>query len=133
MSWSTDDQPLSRPYLRLATICIDCADADAMADFYGRLLGWEVALREPDWVLMPDPAGGTGLSFQAEAEYREPVWPEQPDGQDKMLHLDIHVDDLDSAVAHALASGARLAEQQPQAGVRVLLDPAGHPFCLFLD
>lgn len=133
MSRSTDDQPFSRPSLRLATICIDCADADAMADFYGRLLGWEVALREPDWVLMPDPAGGTGLSFQAEAEYREPVWPEQPNAQDKMLHLDIHVDDLDSAVAHAIASGARLAEHQPQAGVRVLLDPAGHPFCLFLD
>ncbi len=133
MNGSVDDQSVSRPSLRLATICVDCADADAMADFYGRLLGWEVALREPDWVLMRDPAGGTGLSFQAEAKYREPVWPEQPDGQDKMLHLDIHVDDLDSAVAHALASGARLAEYQPQADVRVLLDPAGHPFCLFLD
>ena len=133
MSQNVEDQSFSRPSLRLATICIDCADADAMADFYGRLLGWEVALREPDWVLMRDPAGGAGLSFQAEAEYCEPVWPEQPGGQDKMLHLDIHVDDLDSAVAHALASGARLAEHQPQAGVRVLLDPAGHPFCLFLD
>ena len=105
MSQSVDDQSFSRPSLRLATVCIDCADADAMADFYGRLLGLEVALREPDWVLMRDPAGGTGLSFQAEAEYREPVWPEQPGGQDKMLHLDIHVDDLDSAVAHALAVG----------------------------
>ena len=120
MNRNVDDQSISRPSLRLATVCIDCADADAMADFYGRLLGWEVALREPDWVLMRDPAGA-------------PVWPEQAAGQDKMLHLDIHVDDLDSAVAHALASGARLAEHQPQSGVRVLLDPAGHPFCLFLD
>ena len=40
---------------------------------------------------------------------------------------------LESAVEHALASGARLAEYQPQARVRVMLDPAGHPFCLFLD
>ncbi|HEY5873996.1 MAG TPA: VOC family protein [Ilumatobacteraceae bacterium] len=133
MNRNVDDQSISRPSLRLATVCIDCADADAMADFYGQLLGLEVALREPGWVLMRDPAGGTGLSFQAEAEYRAPVWPEQAAGQDKMLHLDIHVDDLDSAVAHALASGARLAEHQPQSGVRVLLDPAGHPFCLFLD
>ena len=123
----------SPPSLRVATVCIDCADADAMADFYGRLLGWEVTFREPNWVLMRDPAGGTGLSFQAEAGYRAPVWPEQPGGQDKMLHLDIEVDDLESAVAHALASGARLAEHQPQSRVRVLLDPAGHPFCLFLD
>ena len=119
--------------LRLATVCIDCADADAMADFYGRLLGWEVTLREPGWVLMRDPSGGTGLSFQAETSYRAPTWPEQSGGQDKMLHLDIKVEDLDAAVAHALASGARLAEHQPQTRVRVLLDPADHPFCLFLD
>jgi catechol 2,3-dioxygenase-like lactoylglutathione lyase family enzyme len=117
----------------VATVCIDCADAHAMADFYGRLLGWEVTFREPNWVLMRDPAGGTGLSFQAEVGYRAPEWPDQPGGQDKMLHLDIEVDDLESAVAHALASGARLAEYQPQSRVRVLLDPAGHPFCLFVD
>jgi len=123
----------SRPSLRLATICIDCADAHAMADFYGRLLGWDVTLREQNWALLRDPAGGTGLSFQAEPGYRAPTWPEQPGGQDKMLHLDIKVDDLEVATAHALASGARLAEHQPQARVRVLLDPADHPFCLFLD
>ena len=119
--------------MRLATVCIDCADADAMADFYGRLLGWEVTVREPNWVLMRDPSGGTGLSFQAEPGYRAPAWPEEPGGQDKMLHLDIKVDHLDAAVAHALASGARLAEHQPQARLRVMLDPADHPFCLFLD
>jgi catechol 2,3-dioxygenase-like lactoylglutathione lyase family enzyme len=121
------------PALRLATICIDCADAHAMADFYGRLLGWPRTASEPNWVLMRDPAGGTGLSFQAEPDYRPPTWPEQASGQDKMLHLDIHVDDLDAAVEHAVAAGARLAEHQPQDRVRVLLDPAGHPFCLFLD
>jgi hypothetical protein len=43
------------------------------------------------------------------------------------------VEDLDAAVEHAVASGARLAEYQPQARVRVMLDPADHPFCLFLD
>lgn len=123
----------SRPSFRLGTVCIDCSDAHEMAAFYGRMLGWEVTAREPDWVLMRDPAGGTGLSFQAEEWYRPPTWPEQPGGQDKMLHLDIQVDDLDAAVAHALESGARLAEHQPQTHVRVMLDPAGHPFCLFLD
>src|SRR5580765_6779943 len=122
----------SLPSLQLATVCIDCADADAMADFYGRLLGWEVTVREPHWVLMRDPNGGTGLSFQAESGYRAPAWPDEPGGQDKMLHLDFKVDDLDAAVTHALASGARLAEHQPQERVRVMLDPAGHPFCLFL-
>jgi catechol 2,3-dioxygenase-like lactoylglutathione lyase family enzyme len=124
---------MDHPSFRLATVCIDCADAHAMADFYGRLLGWEPTLREPNWVLMRDPDGGTGLSFQAEASYRAPTWPERDDTQDKMIHLDIRVDDLEAAVEHAVAAGARLADIQPQDRVRVLLDPAGHPFCLFLD
>ena len=110
---------------------MDCADASAMAAFYGRLLGWEVSIRDDDFILMRDPAGGTGLSFQERAGYRPPVWPERPDAQDKMVHLDIRVTDLESAVAHALASGARLAEYQGRDDLRVLLDPAGHPFCLF--
>ena len=32
----------------------------------------------------------------------------------------------------ALELGAGEAEFQPQGNVRVLLDPAGHPFCLYL-
>jgi catechol 2,3-dioxygenase-like lactoylglutathione lyase family enzyme len=126
-------QPGSAPWMRLGTVCIDCADAHVMADFYSELLGWEVTARESDWVLLRDPNGGTGLSFQAEAKYQPPVWPEEQGAQDKMMHLDIWVGDLDAAVEHALAAGARLAEYQPQSRVRVLLDPAGHPFCLFLD
>lgn len=121
------------PSVRLRTVCIDCLDAQVLADFYGRLLGWEVTLREPDWVLLRDPMGGTGLSFQAQPEYREPTWPEERGGQDKMLHLDFEVDDLDAAAEHAIASGARLAGVQPRERVRVMLDPAGHPFCLFCD
>ncbi len=46
------------------------------------------------------------------------------------MHLDIEVDDLAAATAHATALGASLADEQPQDDVRVLLDPAGHPFCL---
>ncbi|MGB2694919.1 MAG: VOC family protein [Dehalococcoidia bacterium] len=93
---------------------MDCADAEAMADFYGRLLGWEVTYRDHDFVIMQDPAGGTALSFQEEAWYQAPVWPERPGEQTKMLHLDIKVNNLDAALAHALAAGARLAEYQPR-------------------
>ncbi len=109
---------------------MDCADAPAMAEFYGRLLGFEVTYRDWDFIAMSDPGGGAGLSFQEYRDYRPPVWPEKPDGQDKMIHLDISVDDLDAAVAHALACGARLAEYQGREDLRVMLDPAGHPFCL---
>lgn len=82
---------------------------------------------------MRSPDGGTGLSFQSEPWYRPPVWPEAEGQPTKMVHLDIQVNDLEEAVAHATAVGARLADVQPQDHVRVLLDPAGHPFCLFLD
>ena len=46
-------------------------------------------------------------------------------------HLDIAVADLDEAVRWALGAGAVLADVQPREAVRVMLDPAGHPFYLF--
>jgi predicted enzyme related to lactoylglutathione lyase len=49
------------------------------------------------------------------------------------LHLDIEVEDLEWAVAHAVAAGATVAAFQPQEDVRVCLDPAGHPFCLWVS
>ena len=49
------------------------------------------------------------------------------------MHLEIQVDDLDEAVAHAVSVGAEVAAHQPKVTVRVMLDPAGHPFCLYLD
>ena len=122
------------PRLRWTGVCIDCADAEATAAFYERLLGFETRARDGDgWIAMRDPNGGPGLNIQADPRYRPPTWPETPEGQDKQLHFEIQVDDLDAAVSHAIAAGASMAEYQPQEGVRVMLDPAGHPFCLFLD
>ena len=45
----------------------------------------------------------------------------------------VEVDDLEQAVAYAVEVGAEQAEYQPQETVRVMLDPAGHPFCLYTD
>ena len=61
-----------------------------------------------------------------------PVWPPQEGAQQMQLHLDLQVDDLDQAVAYAVECGAELAAFQPQERVRVMLDPAGHPFCVYL-
>jgi hypothetical protein len=58
------------------------------------------------------------------------VWPAGPGDQQMSVHLDIGVDDLEAACAHAAEVGAELAAFQPQ-DVRVHLDPDGHPFCLF--
>lgn len=121
------------PRFSLATVVLDCSDAQTLAAFYSRLLGWPITVSEPGWVLMRSPTGGTGLAFQAEDWYERPVWPEEWEKPKKMLHLDIKVDDLEAAGAHAVDAGAVLADYQPQEGVRVYLDPAGHPFCLFTD
>lgn len=119
--------------IRPATVVLDCPDAHRLSDFYAELLGWSPTVVEEDWVLMRNPSGGTGLSFQSEPDYVKPTWPEEPDRQQKMLHIDFLVDDLEAAAEHALACGAMLAPEQFLPGVLVFLDPAGHPFCLFSD
>ena len=73
------------------------------------------------------------MVFQQATGYQPPVWPPVDGQQRPMMHFDFQVGDLDSAVADAVALGATLADDQPQDNVRVLLDPAGHPFCLVLD
>ena len=123
--------PMDQPGMRLSTTVLSAPDPRALAAFYQKLLGWTVVTEEPDWVMLRPPGGGTGLSFQTEAIYQAPVWPAAPGTQQMMMHLDIAVADLEGAVAWALAAGATLAADQPQDDVRVMLDPAGHPFCLF--
>ncbi len=132
--------------MRLAATVLDAPDAQELAGFYRRLLGWAVAEDEPDWVRLQAPGdgaaegsaadgpagGGPSLSFQTERGYVPPVWPAGPGDPQMSMHLDFEVDDLDAATAHAVTAGATLAGFQPQDDVRVLMDPAGHPFCLFV-
>jgi hypothetical protein len=118
--------------MTLAGIVLDSPDANELAAFYHRLLGWTAVQDEPGWVSLGAPDGGTRLSFQTEENYVRPVWPSRTDQPQMSVHLDIRVEDLDEAGAHAEKAGATLADYQPQEDVRVYLDPAGHPFCLFL-
>jgi catechol 2,3-dioxygenase-like lactoylglutathione lyase family enzyme len=120
------------PRMKLSGIVLDSPDAQQLAAFYLRLLGWPIEQDESDWVKLKSPDGGPGLSFQTESNYVPPTWPGADTRQQMMVHLDIEVDDLDVAQSHAIAAGATLADYQPQDDVRVLLDPAGHPFCVFL-
>jgi catechol 2,3-dioxygenase-like lactoylglutathione lyase family enzyme len=115
-------------------VVLDAPDARELARFYERLLGWRIFNESDEWVdLAPAEDAGYNLAFQTEPRYERPVWPAE-DGKPQMsMHLDLEVDDLDQAVAHALGVGAELASFQPQEKVRVMLDPAGHPFCLYLD
>jgi hypothetical protein len=51
----------------------------------------------------------------------------------QQMHLDVIVDDLDSGEAAVLELGATKHAHQPSSRFRVMLDPAGHPFCLCVD
>lgn len=115
-------------------VVLDAPDARELAHFYQRLLGWRIFNEADDWVdLAPSEDAGYNLAFATEPRYVRPVWPTEDGKQQMMLHLDLEVDDLEQAVAHAVEAGAEVASYQPQEAVRVMLDPAGHPFCLYLD
>ena len=127
---------MAKPRMRISAAVLGAADANALARFYEQLLGWTVVEAEPGWVRLRDPsgdAGSAGLSFAHEPDYVAPVWPTVAGGQQMMVHLDIAVEDLEAGVTRARELGAVLTEYQPQDHVRVMLDPAGHPFCLFRD
>jgi predicted enzyme related to lactoylglutathione lyase len=115
-------------------VALDAPDARELARFYQRLLGWTIVGDGQDWLtLAPSQDAGYNLGFQTETNYVRPVWPSEPGKPLMMMHLDLQVDDLDEAVSHAVEAGASLASFQPQDDVRVMLDPAGHPFCLYLE
>ena len=120
------------PSFTLTAAVLGTTDPPGLARFYQRLLGWPIRDDEPDWATLRPEDGGTGLSFQLETEHVPPVWPAHAGDEQMQVHLDIEVDDLAAAVSLATEAGATVAEFQPQDDVRVLLDPAGHPFCLWV-
>lgn len=119
----------------LTHVTINSPDPMALAEFYARLLGWEVAAdNDPTWVPIRNPEGGIGLACQLEPIYERPVWPAAKAGEQQMqMHLEVGCTDLEAAAAHAKACGATLAEFQPNEGNLVHYDPDGHPFCLYLN
>jgi predicted enzyme related to lactoylglutathione lyase len=112
---------------------MEAPDPVALARFYAQLLGWPVGHEEPGLAIVGPPPGGVFLVFQQAEGYRAPVWPPVDGSQRPMMHFDFQVGDLDEAVAEAVELGATVAESQPQDHVRVMFDPAGHPFCLCIE
>lgn len=125
------------PGFRWNAVCIDCAPGnyESVVAFYRDMLGLQVADEEGGWAKLRDPQGRMEINVQAEDWYIPPVWPESVPAQTKMMHFEVQVDEVDAAVARAIELGAREAPQQPAdrdpSTLRVMLDPAGHPFCLW--
>lgn len=113
---------------RFSVVALDCPDPMTLARFYAAITGWAIGDADDDWVQLTSDAGAT-IAFQLAPNHQPPRWPS--DERPQQAHLDFEVDDLDAGEAAALAIGARRADVQPSpASFRVLLDPAGHPFCL---
>ncbi|MFC9927115.1 VOC family protein [Streptomyces sp. NPDC127190] len=124
----TTDTTSTAPVFRYAAVTFDCADPAELAAFYGALLGQPVLYATDDFVLLGR-EGAPGLGFNRLADYRRPTWPDP--AQEKQAHLEFGVDDLAAAERHLLRLGATKPDFQPDPDRwRVLLDPAGHPFCI---
>ncbi|MEU0562936.1 VOC family protein [Dactylosporangium sp. NPDC006015] len=116
------------PIATVRGVTMDCADPRALARFYQELTGMELSYDADEFVALTD-GSGRDLGFQRVHGYRSPQWPDQEVSQ--QFHLDLQVEDLDAAEKLALELGAVRPDHQPGGNRwRVLLDPAGHPFCL---
>jgi Glyoxalase-like domain len=112
----------------LRGVTLDCADPKELASFYQQLTDMQVSFSADEFVAL---TGGPGfdVGFQRVEGYRAPQWPGQEVPQ--QFHLDFRVADLEAAEGLALRLGAARPDHQPGGERwRVLLDPAGHPFCL---
>jgi hypothetical protein len=114
--------------IELAAVTVDCQDEAILAAFYQAAGGGEI--------ISDGPARGgvtlgamTLLPRRVEG-YRAPTWPspEVP----VQIHFEFWIDDLPEAEARLQELGATTSEHQPHGdpGMLVMLDPAGHPFCI---
>jgi len=130
--------------MRMSGPVLDAPDVARLTRFYVELLGWELEDIEgprpghssgDGWSRVRPADGSTKIEIQFEEHYIRPNWPGAPGVQGMQMHLDIWVEDVEAGVAWATECGATEAEPQPEnrdpKRLRVMLDPAGHPFCLW--
>ena len=126
-------------------VTLDCAEPRPLAEFWAAMLGAEGGrtrggATHGTWrrIARGQAVRGTAVGVRTDwvwlaamkvADYHPPTWPEAD--VPKQIHLDLSVSDLTAAVDEAERLGATPAAFQPAPDLRrILLDPAGHPFCL---
>lgn len=115
----------SAGYFGLAGISLGCDDLGAMVGFYMQLLDGKLLWSNDDNAAVRICSGVTVVVHRV-SEYVTPVWPGTP-----IVHFGVTGEsDVAEYETRALRMGARVAGVRPESGWRVLLDPAGHPFCL---
>ena len=130
----------------LVQTAIDTTDCRGLAEFYRELCGYryrpgdEPPTEGPDdadWLVLVDEAGDRKLALQQVDRLERTTWPEHD--VPMQMHLDFSVstaEELKRQRARAEELGAELRldrfddEEEP---LYVLADPAGHPFCIFVE
>lgn len=106
-------------------VTIDCFDPERVARFWSALLGRAPGPSEDGWVYLgerndPQPR----LVFQPVSE---------PATGKVRIHLDVTVDDMDTAMAAVIGLGGRATGERhdhEDGVVVVMADPEDHEFCL---
>lgn len=124
-SW--EDEFVTQRSAWIGAITIDCDDADAMRRFYAEALG---GVDIPSFAQSVR-VGGMPLNFRELEDWVRPTWP----GGDMQIHFEIlvNVGELETQEARLMSLGAKKSPHQDpnDPGLIVMLDPAGHPFCIF--
>jgi predicted enzyme related to lactoylglutathione lyase len=111
--------------VRLANICIDCADPATLARFWSQALGWEITSEDADEfeIHATDNSQGPDILFLKVPE---------PKTLKNRLHLDFRPDDRDAEVARLERLGAYRVDigQGPDVTWVVMADPEGNEFCV---
>ena len=120
--------------ISLTDIFIDCNDPIKLREFYHSLTGWDKINKYDNTPALVAKDGLAVLFVEPDVPHEPPIWPEKRGEQQKHIHLNFVVDNLQQSVSEAIGLGAKLAENQFGGEHWVtLLDPDGHPFCFGED
>ncbi|MBY6411698.1 VOC family protein [Rhodococcus sp. BP-252] len=117
---------MTAPKIDVDYTVLDCPDTEALATFYAKVLGWDLARNDGGWAVLQGP-GELRLAFQKAPDFTPLDWPS--DGI--KIHLDLVVDDMEASEKYVLGLGAtKLEGNENHPGFAVFRDPVGHIFCL---
>ncbi len=111
-------------------VVFDAAELGAESTFWAGVLGGTVDVEDGWHMVLVD--GNPRVGVQLAPNHVAPEW---PSGNPQQIHLDLWVDDIDTAHKEVMSLGARLLKPAARGddsvdNFQVYADPAGHPFCL---
>lgn len=110
------------------SINIDCKNSTDLRAFYAELTDWDRGFHPTS--LVADNKMVVHF-MEADFEYIPPIWPEELGTQQKQMHFNFQVNDLQFAVSEVIRLGGKKATKQYGGDhFMTMIDTEGHPFCL---